>query len=298
MIIKDIHLVPSDIHGIRLSDYVRIAFPEIASRKAAAKALKRGEVWINGAAADSGTWVETGQNIQWMDLQLRPPKAYHLKFGVIMEDEYLAVINKPPGIEVSGNKFKTVENALSSNLMASAQADALPWPRPVHRLDYSTSGLLLVAKTSSALVSLGQAFETRKIHKRYTAIVSGTPPAEGRIEEPINGVPSCSEFIAKQTVPSLKSGHLTLVDLFPVTGRTHQLRIHMASIGHPIVGDQKYGPEGHVLKGKGLFLAAVELNFPHPATQESTRISIDSPAKFDSLLEREHTRWEKFNPSR
>lgn len=298
MIIKDTHLVPSHVHGIRLSDYVRIAFPDIPSRKAAAKALKRGEVWMNGTVASSGTWVAAGQELQWQDLQQRPPKAYHLKLGVVYEDDYLAVINKPPGIEVSGNKFKTVENALSSNLSASIQPDALPWPRPVHRLDYSTSGLLLAAKTAGALVFLGLAFETRKIHKRYAAVVSGIPLAAGKIAEPINGVPARSEFITKQTVPSLRSGHLTLVDLFPITGRTHQLRIHMASIGHPIVGDQKYGPEGNVLKGKGLFLAAVELNFPHPATHKETTVSIDLPAKFDSLLNREHTRWEKFNPSR
>ena len=296
MIIKETHLVPEDISGVRLSDYARIAFPTIPSRKGMAKAIKRGELWINGAPARSGDWVQAGQTLELVDLKQRIPKTYRLPLEVLFEDEYLAVINKPPGIEVSGNKFKTIENALAGSLSPSTQPDALDWPRPVHRLDYSTSGLLLVAKTARAQVFLGQQFEERKIHKRYCAVVMGELLSSGQVDEPINGVSARSEYTPVKTVPSLRSGHLTLVDLFPATGRTHQLRIHMATIGHPIVGDQKHGQAGNVLKGKGLFLAAVELRFPHPADQRETILSIDIPPKFDSLLKREQTRWEKFNP--
>lgn len=295
MIIKETHLVPEGIHAVRLSDYVRVAFTSIPSRKAASKALKRGELRINGASAESGNWVESGQTLEWMDLQLRAPKEYHIKLEVVFEDDFLAVINKSPGIEVSGNKFKTVENALSGSLAPSTQPDALPWPRPVHRLDYSTSGLLVVAKTASAQVFLGKAFEERRVKKRYCAIVSGKLRSPGKVDLPTNGQPAQSEYAISNIVPSLRSGHLTQVDLFPITGRTHQLRIHMAAIGHPIVGDRKYGTEGNVLKGKGLFLAAVELRFPHPATHEVMTASIDVPPKFDSLLHREKTRWGKFN---
>ncbi|MEE9368601.1 MAG: RluA family pseudouridine synthase [Pontiella sp.] len=295
MIIKDTHLVPENIKAVRLSDYVRIAFPAIPSRKGASKAIKRGELWVNGTPAESGTWIEVGQKLDWMDLQQRAPKKYHLKLDVVFEDDYLAVINKPPGIEVSGNKFKTVENALSGSLSPSKQPDALPWPRPVHRLDYSTSGLLLVAKTSRALIDLGRAFEDRKIHKQYRTVVSGKLLSSGTITDPINGLPAQSEYEAVETVPSLRSGFLTELRLSPITGRTHQLRIHMASIGHPIVGDQKYGKEGNVLKGKGLFLAAVELSFPHPVILEKITVAIDTPAKFKSLLQREQARSEKFN---
>lgn len=295
MIIKETHLVPGGIHAVRLSDYVRIAFPSIPSRKAASKALKRGELRINSSPAVSGDWVEAGQTLEWLDLQVRAPKEYHLKLEVVFEDDVLAIINKPPGIEVSGNKFKTVENALSGSLTPSTQPDALPWPRPVHRLDYSTSGLLVVAKTSSAQVFLGKAFEERTVSKRYCAIVSGTLHSSGRVDQPINGQPAQSEYKVGTTVPSLRSEHLTQVALFPITGRTHQLRIHMAAIGHPIVGDQKYGEEGNVLKGKGLFLAAIELRFPHPTTNEIMITSIEVPPKFDSLLHREKMRWEKFN---
>lgn len=296
--INETHKVPENVQGVRLSDYARIAFPMIPSRKAAAKAIKRGELRIDGEPAHSGSWIEAGQMLEWVDLQQAAPKTYRLPLEVVFEDEYLAVINKPPGIEVSGNKFKTVENALAGSLSPSAQPDALRWPRPVHRLDYSTSGLLLVAKTAGAQVFLGQQFEEKTIRKRYRAVVTGMPSASGRVDEPINDMPAQSEYSAVETVPSLRSGQLTLVDLYPLTGRTHQLRIHMAAIGHPIVGDQKYGPEGNVLKGKGLFLAAVELSFPHPAERRELTISIDTPPKFDSLLKREQTRWEKFNRPR
>lgn len=295
MIIRETHKVPEGINGVRLSDYARAAFPSLPSRKGVAKAIKRGELFINGSPAPSGAWVEAGQMLEWVDLQQRIPKTYRLPLEVVLEDEYLAVINKPPGIEVSGNKFKTIENALAGSLSPSTQPDALNWPRPVHRIDYSTCGLLLVAKTASAQVFLGRQFEAQKIHKRYCAVVMGKVAEEGTIEEPIDGLSAHSRYAPTNTVPSLRSGYLTLVDLFPLTGRTHQLRIHMANIGHPIVGDQKYGPAGGVLKGKGLFLAAVELRFPHPADQQEIIISIETPSKFDSLLHREQARWEKFN---
>lgn len=294
--VKETHLVPEGVGGVRLSDYARTAFPSIPSRKAAAKALKRGEIRLNGKTARSGDWVEAFQTLELLDLQRRVPKTYRLPLEVVFEDDHLAVVDKPPGIEVSGNRFRTLENALAGSLSPTPRSDALDWPRPVHRLDYSTGGLLLVAKTAGAQVFLGRRFETHEIHKRYRAVVMGRIPEPGTVDEPVGGLPAHSRYVPLQTVSSLRSGRLTLVDLFPSTGRTHQLRIHMAGIGHPIVGDRKYGEAGHVLKGKGLFLAAVELRFPHPADGRETTVSIADPHKFGSLLRREQTRWEKFNP--
>jgi len=100
MIIKEIHLVPEGISGVRLSDYAQTAFPVIPSRKAIAKAIKRGELRINGATAQSGDWVEADQTLELVDLQQRIPKTYRLPLEVVFEDEYLAVINKPPGIHI------------------------------------------------------------------------------------------------------------------------------------------------------------------------------------------------------
>jgi len=250
---------------------------------------------VNGCPGKTGDWVEAGQLLELLDLQERVPRTFYLPMDVVYEDDDLAVVNKPPGVEVSGNKFKTVENALSHNLVKSSAPDALPWPRPVHRLDYSTSGLLLIAKTARAQVYLGRQFERRDVKKLYCAVVTGRPEPEGKIETPIAGLPAISRFKTVRTVRSLRSDELSLMELSPLTGRTHQLRIHMASLGHPIAGDQKYGPEGAVLRGKGLFLAAVQLRFFHPASEEELRVQIELPHKFSSLLEREQRRWNKFH---
>lgn len=291
MIIRETHLVPEGVERVRLSAYARTVFAALISRKGTDKAIKRGELLINGKTAGTGDWVQPGQVLELIDLQQRAPKTYHLPLDVIFEDEHLAIINKPPGIEVNGNKFKTVENALAGSLKPSTQPDALPWARPVHRLDYSTSGLLLIAKTASAQMALGQQFEERIVHKRYSAVVTGTPKASGEITTSINGLDAHSNYTTRQTVCSLKNGSVSLMYLFPHTGRTHQLRIHMAGIGHPIVGDHKYGPEGQVLRGKGLFLAATKLEFIHPQTQEKRITEIDDPPKFSSFINREQRRW-------
>jgi 23S rRNA-/tRNA-specific pseudouridylate synthase len=172
--------------------------------------------------------------------------------------------------------------------------DALKWARPVHRLDMPTSGLLLVAKTASALMKLGQMLEKREIQKKYYAIVGGNLLGSGKITIPIDDQKSISYYQFISQCHSLKMQWLTLVELSPFTGRTHQLRIHMANHGFPIVGDQQYG-DGPLLKGKGLFLAAVELSFLHPATNEAIKIKIKQPKKFNDLMEREERRWEKYN---
>ena len=155
MIVKETHLVPEGVSAVRLSGYARSAFTSIPSRKGVDKAIKRGELRVNGEPAGTGDWIKPGQLLELVDTQQNIPKTYRLSLEVVFEDDDLAVINKPPGIEVSGNKFKTITNALAGSLTASPQPDALPWPRPVHRLDYSTSGLLIVAKTARAQVSLG-----------------------------------------------------------------------------------------------------------------------------------------------
>ena len=142
MIILHRHLVPINIKDVRLSDYAIGIFPQIPSRKGLKKAIKNGQVYIDGLQANTGNWVETGQKIELVALDRKPPKIYPLDLPIIYEDDQLAVIQKPAGIVVSGNQFHTIQNALLHNLAPSKAIDAFQLPRPVHRLDHATSGLL------------------------------------------------------------------------------------------------------------------------------------------------------------
>ena len=289
------HTVAKGTYEIRFIDYVFQHFRCIPSRAGIKKAIKRGQFTLDGNIAVPGKWIEEGQFIELFDLVIPPSKEYHLELEVLFEDAYMALINKPAGIVVSGNQYKTIENALPNNLKASHEIDTLPWPLPVHRLDSPTSGILLVAKTRQAQINLGQQFEQKLIQKRYRAILIGEVEAIGTITESIEGLESKSTFELISKVPSLQNGFLSSVNLFPLTGRTHQLRIHTASIGHPIMGDKLYGNKGQHIKGKGLFLSAVSIQFKHPITEEDMNFTIDEPTKFMNLLKREESRFYKFN---
>jgi len=289
------HQVPVDVPRIRFIDYARKVFRIIPSRQGIRKAIKRGEILIDGKAAEYGRWMQPGMLLELVQVEkTKIPKIFPLKFDVIYEDEFIAVINKPAGFPVSGNRFKTIENALLNNISISSESNALNPPKPVHRLDALTSGLLIIAKTTSARIELGRQFENKEIQKHYRAIVMGKMPGNGTMNEPIEGQSAVTDFHLVKSIPSLRSNWLSLVDLWPKTGRTHQLRIHCAGIGYPILGDKLYGEEHHVFKGKGLFLCAVELQFLHPIKKEKLNLNIDEPNKFMIHLDREEKRREKF----
>ncbi len=295
MIVRQTHIVPEDTIEVRLYDYVSSIFPEIPSRSAIKKSITRGEILVQGEKAKTGTWIKPGQKVEWIDLERNAPKEYLLNFDIVYQDDHFAIVNKPGGIPVSGNQFKTMTNALVDKIKPSSEADALQWAKPVHRLDAATCGLLIVAKTAKSLMLLGQMLEQKEIDKKYCAIVKGEVPEEGEINSPIEEKRSHTEYKKVYTVPSLRNEALTFVDLYPKTGRTHQLRIHMAELGHPIMGDIIYDRAEVVFKGKGLFLCAVGLRFKHPITQEDLTITIDEPSKFDALMNREEKRFHKFN---
>lgn len=289
------HIVPPNTPTERLSEYARKIFPNIPSRKGIKKAILRNEILLNGQPVETGRWIQPGQQIDWVDLELKPVKVLPLDLTVIFEDEHLAVINKPAGVIVSGNQFRTVENALLHNIQKSEEQDALRKPRAVHRLDGPTSGLLLVAKTALAHLKLSRQFEEKTIFKKYQAIIIGKIEEEGTMDKPIDNKSAFTYFKRKTFVPSLKNEWLSLVDLFPKTGRTHQLRIHLSDAGFPILGDSLYGKEGLILKHKGLFLCAVELQFLHPMTEEKITVKINAPQKYETLLRREARRWKKYH---
>lgn len=294
MIVHEKHTVPEDISKIRLIDYIVKTFAGIPSKTGMKKAIKRGEVLIDGKEAKQSQWIKPGQLIEWIEKPTKQPKIFERKLTVIFEDEFLAVIDKPAGVSVSGNKYDTIVNALPYNLTATTDADALKTPYPVHRLDYPTSGLLIVAKTKTASINLGHQFEKRTIKKKYCAIVAGVIAESGRIETPLEGQEAITDFSLIKSVPSLKVSSLSLIHLSPFTGRTHQLRKHMALNKTPIVGDSKYTEGVPLLKGKGLFLCAIQISFFHPITKETMEFAIEAPPKFSSILKREELRWKKY----
>lgn len=275
----------------RFNTYCEKYLTIIPSRKGIKKAIKKGELLLNGEIVEGGRWLKEGDIITQVSLELTPPKTYHKKLVVCFEDEDLAVIIKPAGINVSGNQFKTVQNALQYNLRTSTKQDALPWPLPVHRIDNQTSGLLIIAKTRTSRVRLGQAFENKTIQKKYHAVVIGKTAHAGRILVPIEHKKSLSTYRTIKTAPSLKNEFLSLVELIPKTGRTHQLRIHCAHMGHPILGDKLYGKTDLILKHKGLFLCATTLKFDHPISQEKLNFSIPAPKKFETRMNNEARRF-------
>ncbi|WP_338760296.1 RluA family pseudouridine synthase [Bernardetia sp. ABR2-2B] len=196
----------------------------------------------------------------------------------------MAIIHKPAGILVSGNSFKTIANALPQNLKKSNLDDSTI-PQPVHRLDYGTTGVLLVGKTASSIRALNKLFENKEIEKMYYAVSIGKmKELGGIIKTEVDKKEAQSDYQIIKSVKSERFEFLNLVKLEPKTGRRHQLRVHLASIGNPILGDKDYGIENLILNGKGIYLHAYRLEFVHPFTKEIISIEDELPQKFLKLF--------------
>ena len=280
------HLTPKLPKPVRLSDYVAGIFETITTKKGMKKAIEKGLVKVNGDVSFTGRYISGGEIIELYkkeDTDKAP--IVKIKLEVLYEDDYLAIINKPAGIVVSGNKKHTLANALPFNLKKSSEKDVLPRPQPAHRLDFPTSGVILVGKTANTLTALNDLFRDRAITKVYQTITQGVMAnKEGKLETTLKGISAITEYKVLQELPSPKFEQLNLVELKPETGRRHQLRIHMSELGNPILGDKQYGIEGKIMKGKGLYLHALSLSFDHPITNEKIEVSTPLPAKFDKLL--------------
>jgi len=201
-------------------------------------------------------------------------------------DEFLLAVNKPAGLLTVPGRGPEKQDCLLSRLQ-----QIHPEARVVHRLDMETSGIVLFARDADTQSQLGKQFARREINKIYVAIVHGRPqPAQGEIDLPLIadwpnrpkqkidhelGKPSCTHY----RVLNCDTGTGTCrIELKPVTGRSHQLRVHMMSLGHPIVGDRLYGCETEFGNGERLMLHANELVFTHPRTGQE--LHLESPAPF------------------
>ncbi len=291
-------VVADDAPPQRLDRLVQQGIAAFPTRGSARKAARRGEIAVDGVISEPSRWVAAGSEIAWLEPEVDRAPVLPIQIQVVYEDEALAVVLKPPGIATSGALPRTLERTLPHNRAPSPAPDALLRPRPVHRLDAPTAGLVVVAKTRTAHARLGQAFQRREVHKRYRAVLVGCPGGEGcgEVCEPIEGRGAQTRYQVIERGRSLRSGWITRVDLWPHTGRTHQLRRHMAHLGVPILGDTLYGREGMILRGKGLFLFALELSLIHPGSGEQLHLEIAEPAKVASLFAREARRWRRHHP--
>lgn len=278
------HIAKKQEKPIRFQEYAVGIFITIPTKSSIKKAIKKEIIYIDGTIATTSKYISGGEKIDlYQSKSSSNFKRLKLKIEVLFEDEHLAIIYKPAGILVSGNKFVTISNALTQNLKKSNLSDAVK-PQPIHRLDYPTTGILLIGKTSSAIQELGKLFATKNIHKTYFAIAIGKMSLGGFINLKVDGKKASTEYELIDSVKSQRFNYLNLVKLNPKTGRKHQLRKHLSAIGHQILGDKEYGYPELILKGKGLYLHASTLDFIHPFTNKKVTITKEIPKKFKKIF--------------
>ncbi len=278
---------------VRITDYCGPIFPSLGSKNAVKKAIKEGRLYLNNRECSTGDFVQSGDIVELRGHSVRKLKHYDYHVEIVFQDDHLMIVNKPGGIASNGNRYKTIENVLVHANSGLTLPDALPRPLVVHRIDVPTCGLLMLARSKSAMIKLNRSFQRKLIEKRYCAVVHGTPPKKGTIQSAIKGKDAVTKYETIRTVPSRTFGSLSFIEVQPLTGRTHQIRIHLKELGHPIVGDKNYLGQQKTILGKGLLLCAASLQFQHPHTGEKKRVNIEPPAKFHRIMDREE---ERFKP--
>jgi 23S rRNA pseudouridine1911/1915/1917 synthase len=284
MELKETHIVPKLENTIRFQEYAVGIFKIIPTKSGIKKAIKRKLIFINGNLASTSKYISGNEKIElFQPKDTTTFKKLELDIEVLFEDDYLAIVFKPSGILVSGNKFVTIANGLSKNLIKSTQYDAVK-PQPVHRLDYPTSGVLLIGKTRSSINTLSKIFKNKEIKKTYFAITIGKMDAKGILNFNIDTKNATTEYEVLKSEPSKRFEYLNLVKLKPKTGRKHQLRKHLYTISNPILGDKEYYLKNSILKGKGMYLHAYSLDFRHPITEEKIIVCKELPKKFKKIF--------------
>lgn len=197
------------------------------------------------------------------------------------EDDHLLVVWKPHGMLTSGNDGNTLRRAVHLALgFGAATEDGGCAPEPCHRLDYGTSGWVIFGRNPGALAAMNQAFADRRILKRYTALVHGPAPKSLYFNLTLEGLASRTQSTCIARGRIAGAGDVSLMAVFPETGRTHQIRRHFSAVGHPIVGDDRFHREHPIYRGKGLFLCADGLAFRHPQTQNVVEVAALPSKKF------------------
>jgi 23S rRNA pseudouridine1911/1915/1917 synthase len=292
--------------GIRLDVYLAGCSAGL-SRSQIRKAVEEGRVHVDGRTVKAGHRLRPGEVVE---LRIPDPEPSELRpeeipLSILYEDEHLLVVDKPAGMVVhpaAGHSSGTLVHALLHHCRDLSGIGGVLRPGIVHRLDRDTSGLLLVAKTDGAHRSLTEQFRDRRIEKTYLALVQGSPPAEeGEIRLPVGRHPADRKRMSTRSARGREAvtrwhvrerfGTVTLLEVDLLTGRTHQIRVHLGAQGYPVVGDSVYGRSGWaktvadpetraILRGvKRQALHAARIAFRHPVS--GTPLSFRSPLPAD-----------------
>jgi 23S rRNA pseudouridine1911/1915/1917 synthase len=290
--------VPRECAGLRLDQALARMFPE-HSRTRLAGWLREGRICLNATHAKAHQKVWGGETVRLQaphDARDRPPAAEAMPLKVAYEDEAVLVIDKPAGLVVhpgSGNWSGTLLNAL---LHHAPQLAAVPRAGIVHRLDKDTSGLLVVAKTLEAQTCLVRQLQARCVERVYLALVHGVLAGDGSVEAPVGRHPRMRTRMA--VVPAGKPAlthyrvlrsfsDATLLECTLATGRTHQIRVHLHSIGHPLVGDPVYKSARHgasPVRFPRQALHAARLAFVHPVSKKRRVFGSELPSDMRRLI--------------
>ena len=285
---------------MRLDKYLAEQFPE-QTRSYLQKLIKDGEVLVNGKNVKTGYQLSKGDEVsvnipEPKELDVEPQK---MDLDIVYEDDDVILINKPKGMVVHpapGHTTDTLVNGLLYHCKDNLSGiNGVARPGIVHRIDRDTTGILIVCKNDMSHNSIAAQLKEHSINRRYRALVHGNLKEDtGTIEGPIgrhpidrkkmainerNGKPAVTHYTVLE-----RFGNYTLIECKLETGRTHQIRVHMTSIGHPLVGDEVYGPAKCPFKLQGQSLHAMVLGFVHPRTGEYMEFSADLPEYFEDLL--------------
>lgn len=296
-----LYLTADDSHnGMRIDKLLSLSGAGL-SRSAAQKLIADGMVTVNGKAISKSCVITAGDEISAVipEPQELEVVAENIPLEIIYEDDHLLVVNKPKGMVVhpaAGNYSGTLVNALMYHCRGRLSSiNGVIRPGIVHRIDKNTSGLLIVAKTDAAHNGLAAQIKEHSFTREYRAIVCGhLKETEGTVDAPIGRHPTDRK---KMTVTERNSKHAvthyTVLEEFPKhtfvklrleTGRTHQIRVHMSYIGHPVLGDDVYGKEFKGLVGQCLH--AGKIGFVHPITYEYMEFESELPQYFCEALKK------------
>ena len=292
--------VPENFEGERIDKFLS-AILQDSSRNAIQKLIENGKVLVNGAVVNKKYKVSTDDEIRMLPSELKPLDAEpeNIPLDIVYEDEHLLVVNKPRGMVVHpapGNYSGTLVNALLYHCKDSLSGiNGILRPGIVHRIDKDTSGLLIVAKTDKAHIGLAQQIKEHSFTREYNAVIVGhLKEQEGTVNAPIGRNPKdrkkmCVTMLnSKNAVTHYKTiedyeGY-SHISLRLETGRTHQIRVHMAHLGHAVAGDYVYGNDKKSAYLNGQCLHAIKIGFIHPITQEYLEFTSELPDYFTEFL--------------